>query len=204
MIFLITNIFLVPFVINIGMSTNYCYALSASPNPTNFRYIGETTNLKLRLYRHIYTAKTSKKRWPVVNWITKHLTQGEHILITPICICERDTYEIDLIAKGRLLGWNLLNIQDGSNTSGGMKNKNHSSDAKEKMSMSRKGKQKSAMHRNNISTALIGRTFSDEHLSNLSKSAKTKPTVSCEHCGMTTTKSNYTKWHGIKCKNRQE
>ena len=97
---------------------NYCYALSTSSAPTEYRYIGETINLKSRLYMHLYAAKNSKKRWPLLNWISKNINLGEEIILTPLCISDRDTYEISLIAKARELGWNLLNIQSGGTTSG--------------------------------------------------------------------------------------
>jgi hypothetical protein len=54
----------------------------------------------------------------------------------------------------------------------------------------------------NLSRSLTGRLFSVEHLSNLSISAKNKPKVSCEHCDKLMIKSNYTKWHGEKCKEK--
>jgi NUMOD3 motif len=84
-----------------------------------------------------------------------------------------------------------------------MKGKNHSEDSKEKMSKKRKGVEKSLDHCKNISISLTGRIFSNEHLKNMSISAKTKPKVICEHCGLSMIKSNYTKWHGGKCKLKQ-
>lgn len=181
---------------------NYCYVLSSSSSPTEYRYIGETNNLKYRLYTHLFAARKSKKRWALLNWITKHVNLGEKIILTPICVCDRDTYEITLIAKARELGWNILNIQDGGTTSGAMKNKKHSSETKQRMSLQRKGVKKTQAHKDNIADTLSGRTFSTEHLHNLSVSAKTKPKVSCEHCGISLTKTNYTKWHGNKCRRR--
>ena len=83
-----------------------------------------------------------------------------------------------------------------------MTGKNHSEESKKKMSQSRLGKLHTADHKKNLSKSLTGRQFSIEHLSNLGISAKNKPKVSCEHCGKLMIKSNYTKWHGEKCKEK--
>jgi hypothetical protein len=85
-----------------------------------------------------------------------------------------------------------------------MDGKKHSEESKKKMSKSGKGKKKSENHIKNISKSLIGRSFSAEHLTNMSISAKKKPKVICEHCGISCIKSNHTRWHGDKCKQRKE
>ncbi len=35
---------------------------------------------------------------------------------------------------------------------------------------------------------------------NMSISAKQKPRIACEHCGLSVTTSNHTRWHGAQCK----
>lgn len=49
----------------------------------------------------------------------------------------------------------------------------------------------------------LGRIFSKEHLENLSASARNKPKITCEYCKMNMIKSNYTRWHGSKCKEKE-
>jgi RNase P subunit RPR2 len=80
-----------------------------------------------------------------------------------------------------------------------MVGKRHSAASKKKMSVSNTGKIKTSDHKSKISEALVGRKFSEEHLNNLSISAKTKPRMICEHCNISVTKTNYTKWHGNNC-----
>lgn len=97
--------------------------------------------------------------------------------------------------------------------------KPHTEETKKKLRELNLGKMNGPMddeHKRKISNALKGKVRSKEHSENLSKSLKgRKPSINereaflkameegkttCEHCGKTTTKGNYNRWHGINCK----
>lgn len=95
----------------------------------------------------------------------------------------------------------------------------HTEETKKKLRELNLGKINGPMdeeHKRKISDALKGKVRSKEHSENLSKALKgRKPSIAereaflkameegkstCEHCGKTTTKGNYIRWHGDNCK----
>ncbi len=70
---------------------------------------------------------------------------------------------------------------------------------KEKISAALLGKERTKEHSLNISKKLKGRVPGKEERENYLKSMSAGITK-CEHCGFTTTKGNYRRWHGDNCK----
>lgn len=70
---------------------------------------------------------------------------------------------------------------------------------KRKISNSLKGRERSKEHRENLSKALKGRTPSASERESYLKAMEAGKTT-CPHCGKTTTKGNYRRWHGDNCK----
>lgn len=66
-----------------------------------------------------------------------------------------------------------------------------------------KGTTRSQSFKDNIREKNTGRKFTQEHKQNLKLSSKTRPRVTCEHCGLQMITANYTKWHGDKCKKKE-
>lgn len=72
----------------------------------------------------------------------------------------------------------------------------------QKYSTSIKGRKHTDEAKLKISQSKKGTIFTPEHCANMSASAKNRPRVICEHCGLSMIKSNYTKWHGDKCRKK--
>lgn len=100
------------------MQTFYFYRLSASSDPTNYRYIGTTcVSISTRFSQHKYCAMhKSKRALPVHKWMWKHYQLGETILIEKIFECSEETWEeneIRLIQEYKDAGYKLLNLDKG-------------------------------------------------------------------------------------------
>jgi len=80
--------------------------------------------------------------------------------------------------------------------------KTHSIETKRKMSLQRKGKGKSEIHKQNISLSHIGLRPDKESLRKNSESNKNSKKYICEFCGKVTNGGNYNRWHGEKCKSK--
>lgn len=65
-----------------------------------------------------------------------------------------------------------------------------------------KGVSRSQEFKDNLSKLKTGVSFTDDHKKNMKASAKNRPRVICEHCGLSMIKANYTKWHGDKCNHK--
>ena len=72
-------------------------------------------------------------------------------------------------------------------------------DHKRKISQSLKGRERSKEHSEKISKALKGRTPSVDEREAYLKAMEAGKTT-CPYCNKTTTKGNYRRWHGDKCK----
>lgn len=72
-------------------------------------------------------------------------------------------------------------------------------ETKLKLSESLRGRERSKEHAEKLSKALKGRTPGVEERKAYLKAMEAGKTT-CEHCGKTTTKGNYRRWHGDNCK----
>lgn len=70
---------------------------------------------------------------------------------------------------------------------------------KRKISQALKGKERSKEHRENLSKALKGRIPTNSERERYLKAMEAGKST-CPHCGKTTTKGNYNRWHGFNCK----
>jgi len=120
------------------MKKIYIYCLK-DPNGL-IRYIGKTTNIKRRLYGHIYEAKKSKGKRYVLNWIINLINSGLLPIIEVIEICnesnwqEKEIYWIDFYRK---IIPNLCNNSDGGLGGSGIKNYSKEEIIRRKSLMSR-------------------------------------------------------------------
>jgi hypothetical protein len=119
------------------MDKIYIYTLSDS---LGVRYIGQTKNIKLRLYRHIYDAKKNGRRNKRCSWIKSLLNKNEKPIIEVIDeVYGRDWvfWEQYWISQFKTWGFNLVNGSDGGE---GTYGRIVSDETKLKMSLSKKGK----------------------------------------------------------------
>lgn len=73
-----------------------------------------------------------------------------------------------------------------------------------KMSQKRKGKMKSLEHKNNIRNSHYGIKPSTKSKFRNSQSNKNSKKYTCEYCGKIANGGNYSRWHGEKCKLKNE
>lgn len=85
------------------------YAL-CEPDTNEIRYIGQTVNIKRRLYEHVNSPKVGNKNKQ--DWVQSLLAQGQAPLLKILCIVNRaaaNQAETDEIARATQDGANLLN-----------------------------------------------------------------------------------------------
>ena len=135
-----------------GFTTGKIYVLK-DPVSKEIRYCGQTTKtLEYRLNGHIQGAKRFKHH--AANWIKSLLNRGLIPVIEIIEICDTSILndrEIFHINNLREIGVNLTNISDGGQ-SGSCKN--HTVEAKEKISKFMKSYKKSEEHINKMKRSL--------------------------------------------------
>lgn len=98
-----------------------------------------------------------------------------------------------------------------------MYGRNHSQEAKDKISKGNTGLKRSKEHKERVSIgnkgkivkqetrdkirkARLGTIFSNETLRRMKEGHAKTPRHECPHCGIVTTKGNISRWHGDKCK----
>lgn len=95
----------------------YIYGLQ-DPRTGGVCYIGKTTSVNRRLKQHLACEGANAAR---VAWIAELEAQGLAPEVLILEECDMETWqaaEIAWIAKGRALGWPLLNITDGGEAGG--------------------------------------------------------------------------------------
>lgn len=87
--------------------------------------------------------------------------------------------------------------------------KTHSEETKRKLSENMTGEnshlfgKKRPDHSEKMKVVMKGKSKSQEHKDNIARTWKqSRIMITCEHCGMVTTKSMNTRWHGDKCKRK--
>lgn len=119
------------------METIKIYTLSDS---NGIKYIGKTTDIKKRLYRHIFDAKTKKKLNKRDAWIKSLIINGEEPIIEILSETNYDDWAFEeqyWISQFKAWGFNLKNMTDGGEGTFG---RVVSTETKIKMSNSKKGK----------------------------------------------------------------
>jgi hypothetical protein len=119
------------------MKIIYIYTLSDS---LGVRYVGQTKNTKLRLYRHIFDAKKNGSQNKRCSWIKSLLNQNEKPIIEIIDEVNENEWifwEKYWISQIRTWGFKLVNDSDGGE---GAYGRIVSDETKIKMSLAKKGK----------------------------------------------------------------
>ena len=118
------------------MGKIYIYTLSDN---LGVKYVGQTKNIKLRFYRHIYDAKINGGQNKRCSWIKSLLNKNEKPIIEVIDEVDVDWvfWETYWISQMRTWGFDLVNSTDGGEGSYG---RIVSDETKLKMSLSKKGK----------------------------------------------------------------
>ncbi len=119
------------------METIYIYTLSDS---LGVRYVGQTKNLKLRYYRHIFDGKNNGGKNKRCSWVKSLLNKNEKPIMEIIDeINEKEWvfWEQYWISQFKTWGFKLVNDSDGGEGSYGRK---VSDETKNKMSLAKKGK----------------------------------------------------------------
>jgi hypothetical protein len=154
------------------------YTLSLKLNIENIRYVGITKydDVEIRLKAH--KEKVGRVNRPVTDWIAKY---GNDVVIIKLAgdlsWDEACLQEIELIAKLKNEGFNLLNMTSGGDGSLGKKD---SEETKRKKSISSTGRVFSDESKKKISIANTGKKRSDESKKKMSDARKGKP-LSPEH-----------------------
>lgn len=114
----------------------YIYVLK-HPISNEIRYVGKTTNLKLRLQSHIDYSRSKRKQRPVSDWINSLLVNGTKPAIEQIDVCseenwvEKERYWIAVFKSKR-----LLNLTEGGESNTGYR---YSQELKEVRRRAREG-----------------------------------------------------------------
>jgi len=119
------------------MEKIYIYTLSDS---LGVRYVGQTKNLKLRFYRHIFDAKKNGTKNKRCSWIKSLLNKNEKPIIEVIDEVNENNWgfwETYWIAQFKAWGFKLVNDSYGGE---GAYGRVVSNETKIKMSLAKKGK----------------------------------------------------------------
>lgn len=147
----------------------------ATSQTTGKSYVGYTSNLKKRMYRHRWYAETDRSNTHFHRAIRKYGWDDFSWQVLEEVACEelakeRESYHITL-------GESYNMTEGGEGTSGFSKTpwnkgKTHSKETKRLLSEKAKGRKHSEETRRKMSEKRKGRKFSEEHRKNLSKSLK--------------------------------
>lgn len=121
------------------MKNIFIYTLT-DPITKNVRYVGQTSNIKARYYRHIYDAKLNGLKNKRCSWIKSLLNNNTRPILDIIDIVEYKNWifwEQYWISQFKVWGFDLVNSTEGGE---GSYNRNVSDLTKKKMSLVKKGK----------------------------------------------------------------
>ena len=147
------------------MLNNKCIYFHINPLKNHIFYVGIGDE------NRPYDKRNRNRHWHfvvnkygyIIDVVEKNLTWEE--------ACKKERFYINKIGRKDLKKGNLVNVTDGGEGNLGLI---HTSTAKEKMSIARKGIKHTDEHNKNVSQSLKGRVFSKEHRENISRARKGK------------------------------
>lgn len=132
------------------------YTLASSLTPDFIRYVGITNDLRRRLSHHISESRRYSTR--KARWVALVLREGGIVIarinIAGVTQIAAKAREVDLIAKLRGDGSDLVNLTDGGD---GTVGRRHSADARAKMAAAKRGTKASDETRRKMSEARRGK-----------------------------------------------
>ncbi len=174
----------------------YVYTLHDPRLPAEIRYVGWTTNPKVRLWSHIGTARTGRDLTYCGNWKRMLLTAGLRPILTIVETGVGDGWkaaETKWIAHYREMGSKLTNLTDGGDGTRGYRlpleqrlKPKHTTESKKKIGDAHRGRKHTPETRANMRAAQLGKKHTPEHTAKITAALtgrKQPPEERARRCG---------------------